>query len=63
MQKLEILQLKLIGFGKFREKEINLEPGLNLIEGKNEAGKRGYLVAVVQSSGCRDSCRYHRRAV
>ncbi len=39
MQKLEILQLKLIGFGKFREKEITLKPGLNLIEGKNEAGK------------------------
>ncbi len=39
MQKLEILQLKLIGFGKFRDKEIEFKSGLNLIEGRNEAGK------------------------
>lgn len=39
MQKLEIVKLELVGFGKFREKEILLESGLNLIEGGNEAGK------------------------
>lgn len=39
MQKLEILKLGLVSFGKFRNQEIELQPGLNLIEGGNEAGK------------------------
>ena len=39
MQNLEILKLGLVGFGKFRNQEIELQPGLNLIEGGNEAGK------------------------
>lgn len=39
MQKLEITKLELVGFGKFRDNEILLESGLNLIEGGNEAGK------------------------
>ena len=33
MQKLEILKLGLVSFGKFRNQEIELQPGLNLIEG------------------------------
>lgn len=39
MQKLEIVKLGLVGFGKFRNQEIELQPGLNLIEGGNESGK------------------------
>ncbi len=34
-----IKKLNLISFGKFINKEIELEDGINLIEGKNEAGK------------------------
>ena len=39
MQKLEIMELNLIGFGKFRNKTISFASGLNLLEGENEAGK------------------------
>lgn len=34
-----IKTLKLISFGKFKNKEISLKDGLNIIEGQNEAGK------------------------
>jgi len=36
---MKIKTLKMKAFGKFQNKTINLEPGLNLIEGNNEAGK------------------------
>ena len=39
MKTLEITRLELVGFGKFRERTIDLTGGLNLIEGPNEAGK------------------------
>lgn len=39
MQNLEIIRMQLIGFGKFRDRIIELSPGLNLLEGPNEAGK------------------------
>lgn len=39
MKTLEITRLELVGFGKFRERTIDLTSGLNLIEGPNEAGK------------------------
>ena len=39
MKTLEITRLELVGFGKFRERTIDLTNGLNLIEGPNEAGK------------------------
>lgn len=35
--------LRLEGFGRFRDKEIALEPGINLLEGENEAGKSTIL--------------------
>ncbi|MFA7411922.1 MAG: AAA family ATPase [Tissierellaceae bacterium] len=34
-----IKELKLIGFGKFKDKELPLDEGINLIYGENEAGK------------------------
>ena len=37
MKTLEITRLELVGFGKFRERTIDLTSGLNLIEGPNEA--------------------------
>ena len=39
MQNLEIIRMQLISFGKFRDRTIELSPGLNLLEGPNEAGK------------------------
>ena len=39
MKTLEITRLELVGFGKFRERTIDLTSGLSLIEGPNEAGK------------------------
>lgn len=42
MQNLEIIRMQLIGFGKFRDRTIGLSPGLNLLEGPNEAGKALY---------------------
>ena len=37
--KLIIEQLKINGFGKLRDRFINLSPGFNIIFGKNESGK------------------------
>ena len=34
-----IKELNLIGFGKFNNKIITLEDGINIIYGENEAGK------------------------
>ena len=39
MQNLEIIRMQLIGFGKFRDRTIELSPGLNLLEGPNEREK------------------------
>ena len=36
---MKIKKLRINGYGKFTDKEITLEDGLNLIFGKNEAGK------------------------
>lgn len=53
-----IKEIKLGSFGKFQDKEISLEPGFNLIYGKNEAGKstihsfiRGMLFGLDRSRG------------
>ena len=40
---MEINSLKINGFGKIENKEINLEKNINLIYGKNEAGKTSVL--------------------
>ena len=44
---MEINKLKINNYGKLKEKEIELKKGINLIYGKNEAGKcdtgAGYL--------------------
>lgn len=40
---MEINSLKINGFGKIENKEINLEKNINLIYGKNEAGKTSIL--------------------
>lgn len=36
---MRLLELHLTHFGKFHDKTIRLQPGINIIEGKNEAGK------------------------
>ena len=53
-----IKELKLGSFGKFQDKEISLEPGFNIIYGKNEAGKstihnfiKGMLFGLERSRG------------
>lgn len=53
-----ITRLKLNYFGRFRDKEILLKPGINLIYGPNEAGKstihafiRGMLFGIEKSRG------------
>ena len=38
-KKLKINKIKINAFGKIKNKEINLENKINLIQGKNEAGK------------------------
>ena len=40
---MQINNLKINGFGKLKDKEINLEDGINVIYGKNEAGKSTLL--------------------
>lgn len=40
---MKINNLKINGFGKLKDKEINLENGINVIYGKNEAGKSTLL--------------------
>ena len=36
---MKINNLKINGFGKLEDKEINLKNGINIIYGKNETGK------------------------
>ena len=40
---MQIKNLKINGFGKLKDKEINLKEGINVIYGKNEAGKSTLL--------------------
>ena len=40
---IKIKEVKINGFGKLKDKEINLEDGINVIYGKNEAGKSTLL--------------------
>ena len=40
---MQIKNLKINGFGKLKDKEINLKDGINIIYGKNEAGKSTLL--------------------
>lgn len=42
-----IKNLKINGFGKLKDKEINLENGINIIYGKNEAGKSTLLKYII----------------
>lgn len=51
-------ELRLSHFGKFQEKNVSLKPGLNLVYGKNEAGKstmhsfiRGMLFGIERQRG------------
>ena len=37
---MKIKNLKINGFGKLKDKEINLENGINVIYGENEIGKQ-----------------------
>ena len=36
---MKILSLHIDGFGKFHDRDISFEDGLNVVYGKNEAGK------------------------
>lgn len=40
---MQIKHLKINGFGKLRDKEINLKEGINIVYGKNESGKSTLL--------------------
>ena len=40
---MKIKNLKINGFGKLKDKDINLEDGINIIYGENEAGKSTLL--------------------
>jgi len=43
---MQIKNIKVNGFGKLKEKEINLKNGINVIYGKNEAGKSTLLKCI-----------------
>ena len=40
---MKIKKLKINGFGKLKDKDIELKEGINIIYGKNEAGKSTLL--------------------
>ena len=44
---MKINNLKINGFGKLKDKDINLEDGINVIYGKNEAGKSTLLKYII----------------
>ena len=46
---LKINKIKINSYGKLKEKEIDLEPGINIIYGKNESGKSTLLNFIVDS--------------
>ena len=55
---MKILSLHIDGFGKFHDRDISFEDGLNVVYGKNEAGKstlhtfiKGMLFGIERASG------------
>ena len=48
-KKLKINKIKINAFGKIKNKEINLENKINLIQGKNEAGKSTLIKFILNS--------------
>ena len=46
---MKIIKLKINSYGKLKEKEIDLKDGINIIYGKNEAGKSTLLNFIVDS--------------
>ena len=46
---MKINKLKINSYGKLKEKEIDLKPGINIVYGKNEAGKSTLLNFIVDS--------------
>ena len=46
---MNILKLKINSYGKLKDKEINLKEGINLIHGKNEAGKSTLINFIISS--------------
>ena len=46
---MKINKLKINSYGKLKEKEINLENGINLIHGENEAGKSTLIKFIINS--------------
>lgn len=46
---MKINKLKINSYGKLKEKEINLESGINLIYGENEAGKSTLIKFIINS--------------
>ena len=43
---MKIKELKINGFGKLKDKEINFQEGINVIYGENEAGKSTLLKCI-----------------
>ena len=46
---MNINRLKINSYGKLKEKEINLNKGINIIYGKNESGKSTILKFIINS--------------
>ena len=46
---MKINKLKINSYGKLKEKEINLKDGINIIYGKNEAGKSTLINFIINS--------------
>ena len=46
---MEIKQLKINSYGKLKDKELELENGINIVEGKNESGKSTIFHFIVNS--------------
>ncbi len=46
---MKIKQLKINSYGKLKNKEINLSDNINIIYGKNEAGKSTLLKFIINS--------------
>ena len=46
---MEINKIKINSYGKLKEKEINLNNGINIIYGKNEAGKSTLLKFIINT--------------
>ena len=55
---MKLLNLHISGFGKFQDQDVSFEDGLNVVYGKNEAGKstlhtfiRGMLFGIEKQRG------------